>query len=671
MDKKVIPIDDLSLTHSQKRVSFSLSDGDAGTAIAKQATQFLDGDDMLDPQTSTAFVYALQKMLKDSKPKRTVSRGLTRRNTPNRFNQCISHMKQVEERLKGLDTVVLLAALLAAVGVEAQGGLDDVDDFLGHASMFCFHSGIMTTLTVTIVVTCISVHTRRCFDLSKSITGALHLLDELAWMFQIAYKFSVAGCGLIMLGLTLLTCIRDENVVIIILNCMATMACGVAVMWSLKVIFQKQQEASIPRPKYYMVKYDQVPKDSVMLIAKNDDDEDNYQLFSRSWEKYCRFLYILHCDNPNQNSCILANISPSALSWIKEYVRDKAYKQRHSNIKETAKFTNLEEILNPEDYDAVGELPFDEFMDILNAAVELEMNELLEVLQCVFATRCYLLKRREIQAIFSEGEWQIGKHAGKIRRFQSMHEGAKVEEIMGGEYFEKLVEKGLDDSDMEEEESKILTILLHSSDSSNTRILDYIKDNYKNFYEDLNAEFPEEFWKPTCEKISIYHEKCTISSKAFSLCDYTGIPDKEGVLQVKQVSRKILKHIFKYLNHHNGKAPAEIAKPIRSIHMHEICEDAWDARYVDDLATKKRTLFQVILAANYLACKPLLHLCCAKVACMIKGKSPEEIKQILGEEDENDISDEEDSSSLEEEREAGVVETPMVPTTNKEDSKEI
>jgi len=32
-------------------------------------------------------------------------------------------------------------------------------------------------------------------------------------------------------------------------------------------------------------------------------------------------------------------------------------------------------------------------------------------------------------------------------------------------------------------------------------------------------------------------------------------------------------------------------------------------------------------------CKSLLHLGCAKVATMIKGKSPEEIKQILGEEE--------------------------------------
>jgi len=103
-------------------------------------------------------------------------------------------------------------------------------------------------------------------------------------------------------------------------------------------------------------------------------------------------------------------------------------------------------------------------------------------------------------------------------------------------------------------------------------------------------------------------------------------------ISVKQVDADTLELIVKYLKHHKGKEPAEIAKPIRSVKMEKIVEDPWDATFINGLP--KRQLFQLILGANYMDCKSLLHLGCAKVATMIKGKSPEEIKQILGEEEE-------------------------------------
>jgi len=103
-------------------------------------------------------------------------------------------------------------------------------------------------------------------------------------------------------------------------------------------------------------------------------------------------------------------------------------------------------------------------------------------------------------------------------------------------------------------------------------------------------------------------------------------------INVKQVDAETLTLIVNYLKHHKGTEPAEIAKPIRSVKMEKIVEDPWDAKFINDLA--KRQLFQLILGANYMDCKSLLHLGCAKVATMIKGKSPEEIKQILGEEEE-------------------------------------
>jgi len=92
-----------------------------------------------------------------------------------------------------------------------------------------------------------------------------------------------------------------------------------------------------------------------------------------------------------------------------------------------------------------------------------------------------------------------------------------------------------------------------------------------------------------------------------------------------------MKYICTYLQYHEGIRPPDIAKPIRSIKMEKIVEDVWDAGFINGLS--KRELFQVILGANHIKCECLLHLGCAKVSTMIKGKSPEEIKQILGEDD--------------------------------------
>ena len=52
----------------------------------------------------------------------------------------------------------------------------------------------------------------------------------------------------------------------------------------------------------------------------------------------------------------------------------------------------------------------------------------------------------------------------------------------------------------------------------------------------------------------------------------------------------------------------------------------WDADFVK---VDQATLFDLILAANYLNIKSLLDLTCQTVADMIKGKTPEEIRKTF------------------------------------------
>jgi len=60
--------------------------------------------------------------------------------------------------------------------------------------------------------------------------------------------------------------------------------------------------------------------------------------------------------------------------------------------------------------------------------------------------------------------------------------------------------------------------------------------------------------------------------------------------------------------------------------MHDVIGAPY-AKFVDDL--DQEMLFELVLAANYMDIKPLLDLTCAKIATMIKGKTPEEIRKAF------------------------------------------
>jgi len=136
-------------------------------------------------------------------------------------------------------------------------------------------------------------------------------------------------------------------------------------------------------------------------------------------------------------------------------------------------------------------------------------------------------------------------------------------------------------------------------------------------------------------------KKFEINKKAALMCNLVkSIIESDAqakTIEIKKVQENILTLIVEYLKHHNGKKPAEIAKPIRSVKMERIVEDPWDAEFINNMS--KKTIFQVILGANYMDLPSLLHLGCAKIATLIKGKSPDEIKQILSDDSDNIASD--------------------------------
>lgn len=100
-----------------------------------------------------------------------------------------------------------------------------------------------------------------------------------------------------------------------------------------------------------------------------------------------------------------------------------------------------------------------------------------------------------------------------------------------------------------------------------------------------------------------------------------GDPDEEYPLP--NVKSAILSKVIEYCNYHKDSPPEEISKPLRSANLSECNVSEWDIEYVN---IEKEILFELILAANYMDIKPLLDLCCAKVASMIRGKTVEQIR---------------------------------------------
>ncbi|OVA13004.1 SKP1 component [Macleaya cordata] len=92
-------------------------------------------------------------------------------------------------------------------------------------------------------------------------------------------------------------------------------------------------------------------------------------------------------------------------------------------------------------------------------------------------------------------------------------------------------------------------------------------------------------------------------------CANDGIP-------LPNVTSNILAKVIKYCKKHVETSSNEEDEDLK----------AWDAEFVN---VDQRTLFDLILAANYLDIKNLLDLTCQTVVDMIKGKTPEEIRQTF------------------------------------------
>jgi len=133
----------------------------------------------------------------------------------------------------------------------------------------------------------------------------------------------------------------------------------------------------------------------------------------------------------------------------------------------------------------------------------------------------------------------------------------------------------------------------------------------------------------TLKLVSQEDEKFTVPKKVAMMSELVKTmaegDKEENEIPLPNVKSSVLKKVVEYMKYHADNPAKEIEKPLKSANMAEVVSQ-WDADFVD---VDQEVLFELILAANYMDIKPLLDLTCAKVASMIKGKTPEAIRKTF------------------------------------------
>lgn len=96
----------------------------------------------------------------------------------------------------------------------------------------------------------------------------------------------------------------------------------------------------------------------------------------------------------------------------------------------------------------------------------------------------------------------------------------------------------------------------------------------------------------------------------------------DETIPIPNIKTQVLRKVLEYCEKHKAENPS---KGEKSLEGSDLAEFDW--KYID--IENQEEIFDIIEAANYLDVKPLLELSQAKVASLMKGKSPEEIRKVF------------------------------------------
>ncbi|PRP85976.1 S-phase kinase-associated protein 1 [Planoprotostelium fungivorum] len=133
------------------------------------------------------------------------------------------------------------------------------------------------------------------------------------------------------------------------------------------------------------------------------------------------------------------------------------------------------------------------------------------------------------------------------------------------------------------------------------------------------------------QTIQLSRKHAQMSQTINSMLEDSVGADQEAI-PLPNVSSEVLKKVIDWCTHHeNDPAPVEKVKKLNKKREYKAknstISDEWDKNFVN---AELRVIVDILLAANYLDVKGLFELMCKHIANELKGKTPDQIRERFG-----------------------------------------
>ena len=120
--------------------------------------------------------------------------------------------------------------------------------------------------------------------------------------------------------------------------------------------------------------------------------------------------------------------------------------------------------------------------------------------------------------------------------------------------------------------------------------------------------------------------KINVANQSSILKNLIEEADDDEPILAQNVSGPVLKLVFEFCEHYLEEEMKKIEKPLT--YKGDDIVQPWYQAFIER-AHKEGKLNDVVRAANYLDIPELLHLSCWKAFETLKGKTPEEVREIM------------------------------------------